>query len=99
MKLPGEVRRYCKFCKTHTLQKVVQVKGGHRGVLTAGSRRKLYNIEHEYEFIIVSKPANKTEISKICLTPNIDSAPYIIVVICDPEKLKAVFGLEYMVRV
>ncbi len=49
---------------------------------------------HEYEFIIVSKPANKTEISKICLTPNIDSAPYIIVVICDPGKLKAVFGLD-----
>ena len=48
MKLPGEVRRYCKFCKEHTLQKVVQVKGGHRGVLTAGSRRKLDNIEHGY---------------------------------------------------
>jgi nitroreductase len=49
---------------------------------------------HEYEFIICGKKAKKTEISKICLTPKIDSAPYMIVVICDPEKLKSIFGLD-----
>ncbi len=48
MKFPSQIKRYCPYCKVHTLQKVVQVKGGKRGTMTAGSRRKLYNIEHGY---------------------------------------------------
>lgn len=48
MKLPAQVKRYCPFCKTHTIQKVIQVKGGMRGTLTAGSRRKGWNLEHGY---------------------------------------------------
>ncbi len=48
MKLPTQVKRYCPYCKMHTLQKVIQVKGGQRGTLTAGSRRKGWNLEHGY---------------------------------------------------
>ncbi|MCL4376332.1 nitroreductase family protein [Candidatus Parvarchaeota archaeon] len=48
----------------------------------------------EYEFIIVTNPALKLEISKISLTPHIDSAPLIIVVICDKSKMDAIFDKE-----
>ncbi len=48
MKLAAQVNRYCPTCKTHTLQKVMQVKGGRRGTLTFGSRRKGWNLEHGY---------------------------------------------------
>lgn len=49
---------------------------------------------HEYEFIAVSNKDKKYQLSQICLTPNIDTAPFIIVIFCDPEKLKTVFGDE-----
>lgn len=49
---------------------------------------------HEYEFLVVTDKSKKYQLSQICLTPNIDSAPFIIVVFCDPEKLKTVFGEE-----
>lgn len=49
---------------------------------------------HEYEFLVVSDKDKKYQLSQICLTPNINSAPFIIVVFCDPEKLKTVFGDE-----
>ncbi len=48
MKLPSTVHRYCKYCHEHTEQEVILVKPGHRGTLTKGSRRKLWNIEHGY---------------------------------------------------
>jgi nitroreductase len=49
---------------------------------------------HEYEFIVVSESAKKDEISKICLTPHINGAPFMIIVICDPEKLETIFGSD-----
>ncbi len=48
----------------------------------------------EYEFIIVTNPSIKGQISKICLTPNIDSAPFIIIVVCDKSKMDAIFDEE-----
>ncbi|HDN90952.1 MAG TPA: 50S ribosomal protein L44e [Candidatus Aenigmarchaeota archaeon] len=40
MKKPREVRRYCKYCKKHTLHKVIQVKGSKkRGALKESSRK------------------------------------------------------------
>lgn len=48
----------------------------------------------EYEFIIVTNADLKSEISKISLTPHIDSAPIIIIVICDKSKMDAVFDEE-----
>ncbi len=48
MKLPSQVNRYCPYCKTHTLQKVIIVKTGMRGTLTAGSRRKNWYLNHGY---------------------------------------------------
>jgi large subunit ribosomal protein L44e len=48
MKFPGQVKRYCPYCKMHTVQKVIQVKGGQRGTLTAGSRRKGWQLNHGY---------------------------------------------------
>ncbi len=48
----------------------------------------------EYEFIIVTNADLKSQISKISLTPHIDSAPIIIVVICDKSKMDAVFDEE-----
>lgn len=49
---------------------------------------------HEYEFIVVMEPGNRKKLGQICLTPNIESAPAMIVVICDPEKLINIFGEE-----
>jgi nitroreductase len=49
---------------------------------------------HEYEFVVVSEQVKKDEISRLCLTPNINSAPFIIIVICDPAKLNTVFDAE-----
>ncbi len=48
----------------------------------------------EYEFIIVTNADLKLEISKISLTPHIDSAPLIIIVICDKSKMDAIFDKE-----
>ena len=48
----------------------------------------------EYEFIIVTNQNAKREISKISLTPYIDSAPFMVVVICDKSKMDAVFDEE-----
>ena len=48
----------------------------------------------EYEFIIVTNPAIKLEISKISLTPHIDSAPLMVIVICDKSKMDAIFDKE-----
>ncbi|MCL5420432.1 MAG: nitroreductase family protein [Candidatus Parvarchaeota archaeon] len=45
----------------------------------------------EYEFIIVTKPELKSRISKLSLTPNIDSAPFMIIVVCDKSKIDAAF--------
>jgi large subunit ribosomal protein L44e len=40
MKLPKQVKRYCPYCKKHTLHKVSLVKPGRkRGALSAGQRR------------------------------------------------------------
>ncbi|MCL5009533.1 MAG: nitroreductase family protein [Candidatus Parvarchaeota archaeon] len=49
---------------------------------------------HEYEFVVITEPKKKEEISKICLTPNINSAPFIIVIICNPSKLRTIFDEE-----
>ncbi len=48
----------------------------------------------EYEFIIVTNPDKKKEISRVSLTPHIDSAPFIVIVICDKSKMDAVFDEE-----
>ncbi|MEM0142577.1 MAG: nitroreductase family protein [Candidatus Parvarchaeum sp.] len=45
----------------------------------------------EYEFILVTNAEIKQEISKISLTPHIDSAPIIVIVICDKSKMDAIF--------
>ncbi len=37
MKIPQEKKQYCKFCKTHTINKVIQIKGKDRGSLKRGS--------------------------------------------------------------
>ena len=38
MKLPKQIKRYCKFCKKHTVQKITQLKTGtKRGSLKKGS--------------------------------------------------------------
>lgn len=49
---------------------------------------------HEYEFLVVADSKKKLQISQVCLTPNINTAPFIILVICDPDKLKTLFGDE-----
>jgi nitroreductase len=49
---------------------------------------------HEYEFLVVTDVNKKAQLSQICLTPNINTAPFIIIVFCDPEKLKTLFGDE-----
>ncbi|EFD92833.1 MAG: nitroreductase [Candidatus Parvarchaeum acidophilus ARMAN-5] len=48
----------------------------------------------EYEFIIVTDKSEKEQLSKICLTPNIDSSPFMIVVVCDISKLNSIFEEE-----
>ncbi len=37
MKLPKQIKRYCKKCKKHTLHKLSAVKGKERGSLKKGS--------------------------------------------------------------
>ncbi len=39
MKWPKQIRTYCPYCNAHTLHKVVVVKKGQRGSLSAGQRR------------------------------------------------------------
>ncbi|MCL4399155.1 nitroreductase family protein, partial [Candidatus Parvarchaeota archaeon] len=48
----------------------------------------------EYEFLVVTEQEKKDAISSVCLTPRINSAPFIIMVFCDPAKLVATFGQE-----
>lgn len=40
MKLPKSKKRYCKYCKAHTIHKVLQTKGRERGSLKRGSIRR-----------------------------------------------------------
>ncbi len=49
---------------------------------------------HEYEFVVVMDKDNKKKLAQICLTPNIDGAPVMIVIMCDPKKLINLFGEE-----
>ncbi len=49
---------------------------------------------HECEFVVVTEQPKKDELSKICLTPMINTAPFIVVVLCNPQKLRATFGDE-----
>ncbi len=49
---------------------------------------------HEVEFIVVTEQQKKDELSRICITPRINSAPFIIVVLCDPRKLRNAFAEE-----
>ncbi len=49
---------------------------------------------HEYEFVVVTERPTKLELSRICLTPHIETAPFIIVVACDREKLTRAFDSE-----
>lgn len=37
MKIPKQMKTYCKKCKKHTVHKVTQAKGKNRGALTWGS--------------------------------------------------------------
>ena len=37
MKLPKSIKKYCKFCRKYTDQKISQVKGKERGSLKHGS--------------------------------------------------------------
>lgn len=37
MKIPKSIKKYCKYCKQYTEQKVSQVKGKERGSLKHGS--------------------------------------------------------------
>ncbi len=46
---------------------------------------------YEYEIIIVTDQKTKDEISKICLTPNIQTAPVMFIIICDESKIKNLF--------
>ena len=46
---------------------------------------------YEYEFIVVADKDTKKKVSEACLTPNIDSAPFIVVIACNPKKLEALF--------
>ncbi len=46
---------------------------------------------HEYEFIVVTEKPKKLELGRICLTPNIETAPFIILVVCNQDKLTRVF--------
>ncbi|MEM1535504.1 MAG: 50S ribosomal protein L44e [Candidatus Pacearchaeota archaeon] len=51
MKLPKSVRRYCKFCRKHTEQKIEQVSSARaRGSLKRGSpsRAKLRGLNRGY---------------------------------------------------
>ena len=38
MKLPKLMKRYCKYCKKHTEQKVAQTKRGRPSTLSYGSK-------------------------------------------------------------
>jgi large subunit ribosomal protein L44e len=51
MKLPKEVRRYCKYCRKHTLQKLETVSSARaRGALKRGSlaRARLRGLNRGY---------------------------------------------------
>jgi nitroreductase len=48
----------------------------------------------EYEFIAVTDKDTKAQLSKLSSTPNIDSAPFMIVLVCDKSKIDAVFDEE-----
>ncbi|MCW1296765.1 MAG: 50S ribosomal protein L44e [Candidatus Parvarchaeota archaeon] len=40
MKIPKQIKRYCPYCRKHTLHKVIQVKSGKkRSSLSKGQRR------------------------------------------------------------
>ena len=49
---------------------------------------------YEYEFIIVVDKDMKKAVSEACLTPNIDSAPFIVIIVCNPKKLESLFEKE-----
>ena len=40
MKIPKMIKRYCKFCKKHTEQKVAQVKRGAPSSMSYGSKTR-----------------------------------------------------------
>ena len=40
MKIPKEIKRYCKICRKTTLHKISQVKGRERGSLKHGSIKR-----------------------------------------------------------
>ena len=51
MKVPQQVKRYCPYCKRHTLQKVERVKTSGRrktSSLKAGSRYRLEKLHKGY---------------------------------------------------
>ncbi len=51
MKIPQQIKRYCRSCNKHTLQKVERVKTSGRrktSSLKAGSRYRLHELHHGY---------------------------------------------------
>ncbi len=40
MKIPKQIRKYCPYCKKHTIMKVVEVKKRDRGTLKRGSKER-----------------------------------------------------------
>ena len=64
MKIPKSIRRYCKFCKKHTAQKVAEVKGRERGSLKHGSLQRAYKRGRGRGFGNKRKYGSKPPISK-----------------------------------
>lgn len=68
MKFPKQVRRYCKSCKTHTTQKVGEVKGRERGSLKHGSIQRARKRGRGRGFGNLGKWGSKPALSKFKMT-------------------------------
>ncbi|HLC63379.1 MAG TPA: 50S ribosomal protein L44e [Candidatus Nanoarchaeia archaeon] len=64
MKIPKTTKRYCKFCKKHTEQKIAEVKGKERGSQKKGSLQRAYKRGRGRGFGNLGKYGSKPPISK-----------------------------------
>ena len=64
MKIPKNIKRYCPYCKKHTLQKAAQVKGKERGSLKKGSIQRAKKRGRGTGFGNKGKYGSKPAISK-----------------------------------
>ena len=68
MKFPKQVKRYCKFCKTHTNHKVSEAKGRERGSLKHGSIQRARKRGRGRGYGNLGKWGSKPALSKFKMT-------------------------------